>query len=1317
MRYLLIALLALGSALIQAGCSESDSSAPTNDVVSADVPEPKEIAEDTSKIDTKNDDIETPEDIEEVTEPEDVEDDTGPEDVEDDTGPEDVTIPQDSEDVAAPDDVESPTDSDDSGDTNAPKPACQPPLEILPVSSVVLPYETINLAVTGGSGKFVYELIQNQSDAVFSALLGVYISGSVRGSVDIIKVTDSECIGEAQAEITVPTQLAATQNEYTIPINSCLALEYTGGSDSLSWIIQSEPPVGSLTETGIYQSKAGAVTELVRLSDNHTGEWIEFTIETNPELQISTDFPNRTLPVGAQIPLNINSDGSNFETQIQGDSVSIEDGLITAKKPGVTSIDVADNSFVCEGSTMPSPLSLSMTVTVIDAIETPRFRIGSYNTSSEVVTPGDLNADGFPDAVVGMEESTINAYRSGAVYVYAGTAEGFNQTPVQVLSSSYVSSGFGRAVTVEDITGDGIKDLVVGVAGATLDKVLVGAVYVYAGVQNGFFSEEPILKVMGTNTASNGNEYWGQSVAVCDTNNDGYNDLVVGAKGMKDPEANIKVPGAILVFAGSEEGLSQTPSTVSYGWALDENSELFTDTLYLGTRLAVGDMNNDGACDVLGYAPNYRTPPQKAYNYDGAVLLYLGQKDTGLSAKPSAIWGREPGGNLKVIGSDLAVSDINGDGRDDLLLSANNSNHSGIVGIFEGQPEYPKVVSSVTPLLTAPWTVTGGGYGKKMGYSLAVADSNGDSLVDVMIGTQVNWGGSINDAAGAIRVYPGTKDALPDTEATIMYTGMSSNDRFGEAFGVLGDLDGDTHVELFVMTGGTDEIGPDVGQPWFVPGSSLILGDDDKPAGSAAYVAMEMPGKVSGSEVGRSVRFSTNQYGAGIHGLAVGAPLGAIPPSVAAQSGGVHWYEGPDFSPDKLDSFTSDNGVIHKAGTWKFGSVVRAIGDFDGDGVPDWSAAVPGINTAMIKDSTQSETPCVHKTNWGQGALLIYSGKAGGGVQDKASFAFWGITNGIGVWDHHGKLDLNGDSKSDIIVHMPAWKYNGSTQGPIVVLYGRESAFPDKIHGLCPDDGYGLSADGSPGYRDSVAVLGDLNGDGCDEAAFGLPGYDGVQSNIGGVRVLFGWGEKCTYQEPHMLHLASANADHKYYVMGSTVFGGGHDINGDQVPDLMFSAPYAKQIYLLDGAYLKSLTPEPWKQEKEVVETVHEILPNGPDGVSLSSWSNSKNFGLTMTLIGAPVAGMLGAVAVSTYEDSVMGNDKVGTVAIHGVTENGLEPVPWQMIYGETLNANGRFGISTDYMDTVNGGLLAIGAPGSSPANSSDSVGDGAVYLFTIPAQ
>ena len=104
-----------------------------------------------------------------------------------------------------------------------------------------------------------------------------------------------------------------------------------------------------------------------------------------------------------------------------------------------------------------------------------------------------------------------------------------------------------------------------------------------------------------------------------------------------------------------------------------------------------------------------------------------------------------------------------------------------------------------------------------------------------------------------------------------------------------------------------------------------------------------------------------------------------------------------------------------------------------------------------------------------------------------------------------------------------------------------------------------------------------------------------------------------------------------------------------------------------------------------------------------------------MTLIGTPFAGMLGGVAVSTYEDPVMGNNKVGTVAIHGVTENGLQPVPWQMIYGETLNANGRFGISTDYMDTANGGLLAIGAPGASPANSSDSVGDGAVYLFPIP--
>jgi hypothetical protein len=224
-----------------------------------------------------------------------------------------------------------------------------------------------------------------------------------------------------------------------------------------------------------------------------------------------------------------------------------------------------------------------------------------------------------------------------------------------------------------------------------------------------------------------------------------------------------------------------------------------------------------------------------------------------------------------------------------------------------------------------------------------------------------------------------------------------------------------------------------------------------------------------------------------------------------------------------------------------------------------------------------------------------------------------------------------------------------------------------------------------------------------------------VQSNIGAVRVLFGWGEKCAYAEPQMIHLASSNPDHKSYAMGTTLFGGA-DINGDSVPDLMYSAPVGKRVFMLDGAYLKTLTPEPWKQEKEAVETVYELLPNGAAGVELNSWSDSKDFGASMALIGAPFAGMLGGVAVANPLEDVMGYSAVGAVAIYGVTDNGLQPQPWQLVYGETTQDNGRFGISMDYLDTASGGLLAIGSPGAGPNNTPVAVGEGAVYFISVPS-
>ena len=60
----------------------------------------------------------------------------------------------------------------------------------------------------------------------------------------------------------------------------------------------------------------------------------------------------------------------------------------------------------------------------------------------------------------------------------------------------------------------------------------------------------------------------------------------------------------------------------------------------------------------------------------------------------------------------------------------------------------------------------------------------------------------------------------------------------------------------------------------------------------------------------------------------------------------------------------------------------------------------------------------------------------------------------------------------------------------------------------------------------SVTGLGDLNGDGCDEVAFGSPfeDADGL-NNQGVVRVLFGWGGLGCLASERMLKLTSGEVN------------------------------------------------------------------------------------------------------------------------------------------------------------------------------------------------
>jgi hypothetical protein len=276
----------------------------------------------------------------------------------------------------------------------------------------------------------------------------------------------------------------------------------------------------------------------------------------------------------------------------------------------------------------------------------------------------DINSDGLADVL------SLDA--AGNLVAALGRGNG-------AFSITSCTPSTGQLLVTGDFNGDGKLDAIAispGVNythdGTPIYQISTGQLFFYSGNGDGTFQPSPApvdIKLSGAATP-----------LVGDFNGDGKLDLIIPYNGFLESAPGLPPSTGTLFFAGNGGGTFAAPvsTTVPY-----------TSTTF------VADLNNDGKLDIIG---------------DDTVSL--GNGDGTFQQQP-----------LGIDATILAVGDLNGDGKPDLVIGTSTS-----VALYAGHGDG---TFQTTPFYTPTFTTT---YSTSSGIALvSIGDVNADGHPDLLV--------------------------------------------------------------------------------------------------------------------------------------------------------------------------------------------------------------------------------------------------------------------------------------------------------------------------------------------------------------------------------------------------------------------------------------------------------------------------------------------------------------------------------------------------------------------------------------------------------